>query len=114
MAFKTELTGTTTADGTEQTLVTVTLKGRVSGYLSLENMQAGDTLVLSQYILIDGSYELYASETYTDAQAEDVIYITDKEVGPATRITIRQTAGTNRDYPFVIIRETAGASEFEI
>lgn len=100
-------TGTLSADGTEQTVFTVNpaTAGTAVYYLDLVNMASGDTVVVREKVDVDddGTFSTFASTTFTDAQTESV-------VGPSTdflahssapfRVTVEQTGGTNRDYPF--------------
>jgi len=96
--------GTLTADGSEQTVVeaTGTLEFKLDGYIDLSNMASGDTVVIREYIKIapDGAYVKYAEETYSDAQSLPLLHIVTKPARYGLKITLRQTAGTNRDYPY--------------
>jgi hypothetical protein len=91
--------GTTTADGTEQTLWDVTSDDHFSGAIFTHNMLSGDTLEIRQYILdINAStMRLYAINTLSGAQTATAFYLpflATKE----HKVTIKQTAGTNRAY----------------
>lgn len=99
--------GTITADGTEQDLLEFTEVGRVMGYLDLQNMQAGDTLVIRQYMKLKtgGSYKKYAEEQYSGVQDVPVVYLKPKESDIGMKITIEQTAGVLRDYDYNFVRE---------
>lgn len=99
--------GTLTADGTEQTIDTLTpaAPGVVFWYIDLENMVSGDTVVIRERVDVDGdgTYEIFNTYTYTDAQVAPVISQSENlmtDTGLPVRITLEQTAGTNRSYPW--------------
>jgi len=97
--------GDLTADGTEQTVWDVTTNKWFSGYIDLENMQSGDTTTVKRYIQVRGTgvatLVLEWSETYTDAQtAKKIIYVPPMPSDVEYKVTLQQTAGTNRVYPF--------------
>ena len=98
--------GTLIADGTEQTLVEDTLLSNLSGFISLFNMEIGDTVTIRQYVDMNGDgYRLYADETYNDAQIQPAVYITSKTSNTRMRITLQQTAGTYRQFAYEFNRE---------
>ena len=105
MSFETFASGTITADGSEQTIAEIDETVRISGYISLSNMQAGDTVVIRQYMKINASYEKYKEESYSDSQSEPLIYVQPKEIASSTKITIQQTAGVYRDFDYEFIKE---------
>lgn len=90
--------GNLAADGTEQTLVEYKGVGRVSGYVSLGAMQAGDEVRIRQHMLVNEVFEKYADEKYSDEQDTPVIYITPKETDKGLKVTLQQTAGVLRKY----------------
>jgi len=96
--------GTLTADGSEQTVVeaTGTLEFQLDGYIDLSNMASGDTVVVREYMKIasGGNYVKYAEETYSGAQSIPLLHIVTKPARYALKVTLQQTAGTNRDYPY--------------
>lgn len=100
-------TGTLSADGTEQTIDTLQpgVPGFAFWYVDLENMAAGDTVVIREKVDVDNdsTFEQFQSVTYSDSQTNPVVSqsanlltLADVDV----RITLEQTAGTNRDYPW--------------
>jgi len=98
--------GTLVADGSEQVVMEISGSVRVSGYISLANMEAGDTVVIRQYIrLLNGEYKQYASETYTGAQENPIVYITPKELASAIKVTLQQTSGTYKTFDYLFIKE---------
>jgi hypothetical protein len=98
--------GTLVADGSEQVVMEVSGSVRVSGYISLANMETGDTVVIRQYMkLLNGEYKRYASETYTGAQENPIVYITPKELASAIKVTLQQTSGTYKTFDYLFIKE---------
>jgi hypothetical protein len=87
-------------DGTEKTLVEKTDNkiGLLDGYIDLTPMQAGDTIVIRQYMKIKaaGAYVKYAEISYSDAQSEPLLHVTTKTAKTSIKVTAQQTAGTNR------------------
>lgn len=75
-------------------------------YLSLQNMQTGDTTVVTEYLGIDGTnYEIYYQNTYTGAQTNSAVRFHGKliELNMLYKVTIEQTGGTGRAYPYASI-----------
>jgi len=102
----------TTADGTEQTIYANTsirpfIFRNVN--IDLSNMAAGDTTIIKKYAMIDGTnYRLIQSTTYSGAQTLTGIIVSGNEGGvTGVKITIQQTAGTNRSYPWTYYDEAA-------
>ena len=107
MGFETFAEGTVTANGSEQTLAELTEAVRVSGYISLSQLQAGDTVVLRQYTKLFATWEKYNEESYSGAQANPVIYFTPKEIASSLKVTLQQTAGVLRAFSYKFIKEKA-------
>jgi hypothetical protein len=99
-AFETPVEQSVAMDGTEKTLVekTDSKLGLLDGYIDLTPMQAGDTIVIRQYMQVKaaGSYVKYAEETYSGAQSIPLLHITTKPAKDKIKVTAQQTAGTNR------------------
>lgn len=93
------------ADGSEQVLVEYTEAGRVSGYVDLSDMQLGNKIIIRQYLMVNGSYQKYAEETYENSQNIPIIYITPKETDKGLKVTLQQTAGFMRGYDYRFILE---------
>lgn len=95
------------ADGTEQTLLEFTRLGRISGNVDLSNMQAGDTVIIRQYMKVttNGGWKKYMQESYTDLQSNPLIYITSKETDFGVKITLEQATGVMREYEYNFIKE---------
>lgn len=97
--------GDITADGTEQTVWDVTTNKWFSGYIDLENMQVGDTVVIKRYLQIRSTGAstliLDTQDTYVDAQtSKQIVYFAPMPSDVEYKITLTQTTGTNRVYPF--------------
>jgi len=96
------------ADGTEQEIVLDETGGNplrsIEGFIDFTAMQAGDTIVIREYLKLEsgGSYVKYAEETYSDAQALPACWIDTKPAKYGLRITLEQTAGTNRTFPYLM------------
>jgi hypothetical protein len=97
--------GVIIADGTEQIIINTSEPSIISGYLDLSNMQAGDSVEVREYMLIDSVEHLYADITYTGVQASPIYYITPKPVADAIKITIQQLTGVFRSFYYVIFKE---------
>jgi len=109
-AFDTPIEGTLSADGSEQNLVLDEISGNpqrhLEGYVDLSNMASGDTIVIRQYMKITsgGAYVKYAEETYSGAQSLPLLHIITKPARYGLKITLQQTGGTNRQYPYQFFR----------
>lgn len=93
--------GNLDADGSEQTVVEYAGLGRLSGYIDLSEMQAGDAVEVKEYgvALTGGAYALHASEQYGGAQALPMLHVSPKPSYVAVKVTLRQFAGVFRSYP---------------
>ena len=99
-AFETHVETSVVMDGTEKTLVEKAddKMGLLDGYVDLTPMQAGDTIVIRQYMKVKaaGAYVKYAEETYTGAQTIPLLHVVTKTAKTSIKVTAEQTAGTNR------------------
>jgi hypothetical protein len=97
--------GDLTADGTEQTVWDVTTNKWFKGYVDLENMASGDTVILRRYLKIrsTGVATLVIEDkgTYTNEQVDKKI-ITFAPMGSDVqyKVTLEQTVGTIRVFPW--------------
>lgn len=96
-----------TADGTEQTLLEFADVGRVMGYIDLGNMVEGDNVIIKQYMQVieGGEHRPYADELYSGTQSPPLLYITPKETDFKIKITLQQTSGKYKVYPYNFMRE---------
>ena len=78
----------------------------VEGQVSLQNMQLGDSVTLNTYIAVDGTNQVKSdSLSFSDSQDIPVVRIpaTTLAYNAKFRLTITQTAGTLRSFPYTII-----------
>jgi hypothetical protein len=108
MAIKQISSGVLTADGTQQVIFNNTGSGIFMGYLDMRNMLLGDNILVSEYILVNGNYDLYYDQNYIGVQLDAVLRITPKESTTGVRVTVQQIAGAFRQfaYQFIIIELT--------
>ena len=97
--------GLIVADGTEQIIINTSEPSVISGYLDLSGMQAGDSVEVREYMLIDGVEHLYADVIYTGAQDSPIYYITPKPVADALKLTIQQLTGVFRSFYYIVFKE---------
>lgn len=73
---------------------------RYDGYISLVNMGAGDTVVVSFYVKsqTSGVYKLFSENIISDIQPNPVFYMTPLPNDVGMKITIKQTAGIVRTF----------------
>ena len=100
--------GTLTADGTEQELDTISVNGYYQFSISLANMAAADVVKVRFYkkVKTTGTLSRFHVETYNDAQDEPESPVVDSGpfwVANEFKVTLEQTAGTNRDFDWEIL-----------
>ena len=108
--FIEEAFGTLTATGAEDTIKEIlTTINKLHCFIDLTAMQAGDTIVVRQYMTIKsaGSPIKYAEETFSDVQTLPMLYVVTKPARYGIKITLEQTLGTNRDYDWETFQELA-------
>jgi hypothetical protein len=108
--------GSLTADGTEQTLIIV---NEPLGcwwpnvlFIDLDNMILGDTIIIRIYYRLSdaGTLKLWDSQTFTGADGSlvnlaKILDITFMPNRHGFQVSLQQTAGTNRVYPWEFIAE---------
>ncbi|MBU1173010.1 MAG: hypothetical protein KKD44_25900, partial [Proteobacteria bacterium] len=107
--FTEDSLGTLSATGSEDDIRESTDEGKLHCFIDLSNMVSLDSITVRQFIKIKaaGSYIKYAEEAYTDAQTLPMLYIVTKPSKHGIKITLEQTAGTNRDYDWETFIEKA-------
>jgi len=99
-AFETPVEASIAMTGAELNLIEKTDNkiGLLDGYVDLTPMQAGDTIIIRQYMQIKtaGTYVKYAEETFSEAQTIPLLHIVTKAAKDKVKVTAEQTAGTNR------------------
>jgi len=107
--FKVEGFGTLTATGSEQTIREITRLGKVQGYIDFTNMASGDTTTIRTYMKIKsgGSYIKQGQRVLSDAQSPaNLMYIFEFPTPTyGFKITLEQSAGTNRTYDWMLFFE---------
>jgi hypothetical protein len=77
----------------------------VEGYIDVSELQSGDTLIVKEYINVDGAnLRLYAQNTYSGVQTEPIIRFHSKTFQEGYKVTITQTAGTPRSIKYWFLR----------
>jgi len=123
VASKADTKGTVTPSGlnVETTVYAPGVQGDdaiVEGEVSLQNLAAADTVVVTEYMSVDGTnFEILNQQTFSGVQAEPAIRLVTKLIGPKTggtgggqvyKVTVKQTAGTARAYPFWFVLQVLG------
>ena len=83
----------------------------VEGYIDLSQLASGDSVEVREYIAVDGvNYQLYARVTYSGPVSEPVIRFHAKTLlyNMKYKVTIIQTSGTLRSFPYGFIQEVLG------
>ncbi|KKM91070.1 hypothetical protein LCGC14_1232330 [marine sediment metagenome] len=109
-AFIEEAFGSLLMDATEQTVKEIlTTINKLHCFVDLTPMLASDVVIVRQYmqILTAGSFIKYAEETFNDVQTLPLLYIVTKPARYGIRITLQQTAGTNRTLDWETFQEKA-------
>ena len=80
----------------------------VEGYIDLSALASGDAVVIKEYMAVDGvNLRLYAQVTYNGPVSEPVIRFHTKTFKNEYKVTITQTAGVLRSFPYWFIVEVA-------
>lgn len=89
-------------NGTEQTIFENMELGEYSGYIFLDDMQAGDTITIRVYIKDeeDEAYKLWDSSEYNNVQTKPTTRIPPLAGKVGIKITARQTAGSYREITY--------------
>lgn len=102
--------GDETADGTEETLATITDAGVYQLAIDLSNMADADSIIVRMKIKIrTGSTSLLVHEfVFANAAGDEKIAISPPLIVPHELIcTLEQDAGTNRSYEWAIYQADA-------
>jgi len=96
--------GVMKADGTEQLVFEFERAEpfQLHGWINLKNLEEEDEVWIRQYhrLAVDGEFSLYAKEKYEGKQEEPLVYITPKTSLRPIRITIQQTKGKFKYFPW--------------
>lgn len=90
--------GSTTMDGTELDLFESTELGEYSGYVFLDDLLSGDTIVLKVYVkdVEDDVYKLWLQDEYSGVLSSPALRMEPMIGKVGMKVTAQQTAGTNR------------------
>ena len=116
VASKTRYSGTVTPTdlNVETTVVEIPAQSDdyiIEGYLDLSQLAEGDEVVVKEYIAVDGAnYRLFTQVAYSGVQSEPVIRFHTKTLlyNMGYKVTITQTSGTLRSFPYGFILELMG------
>jgi hypothetical protein len=116
IASKNEYTGSVTpsALNTETTVVEFANVGNTyitEGYIDLGNLASGDVVVITEYIAVDGvNYRIFDQQTFQNAQPKPAVRFHAKTFtsNMKHKVTINQTAGTLRSFPYSFVQEIMG------
>ena len=115
---KTRYQGTVTPSSLNTETTVIEVKGAtddyiMEGYLDLSALQAGDTVVVNEYIAVDGAnYGLFVSNTYSGPVQDPVIRFHTKTLlySMLYKVTVTQTSGTPRSLPYGFLMELLGTA----
>jgi hypothetical protein len=85
----------------------------VEGYLDLSGLQSGDTLEVREYIAVDGTnLRRFLMATCIGPQDDPIIRFHAKVLYKTClyRVTVKQTAGTVRTFPYAFVLEVMGVT----
>lgn len=113
---KTRYIGTVTPQNlqTETTIINLDNQSDdyiIEGYIDLANLQADETVILREYIAVDGTNQRKFIETqYTGILLEPVIRFHAKTIpyNGKYKVTITQMTGSIRSFPYAFILEVMG------
>lgn len=102
VALQEHAVGTLVADGSEQGVTELVGLATLEGWIDLSNMQAGDAVVIKEYVKLKsgGTYILYDSAEYSGVQAKPALHVVKLPAKYGVKVTLQQTAGTNREYDY--------------
>ena len=118
IASKAEYTGSVTpsALNTETTVVEFTAQSDtyiVEGWIDLGSLASGDSVTIKEYVAVDGTnYRTYATVSYSGVVCDPIIRFHSKQLckDMKYKVTITQTAGTLRSFPYGFIQEVMGTA----
>jgi hypothetical protein len=116
IASKTEYTGTVTpsALNTETTVIEIPAQSDtyiVEGWIDLGALASGDAVTIKVYVAVDGvNYRTFATASYSGPVLDPIIRFYSMQLCKSMnyKVTITQTAGTLRSFPYGFILEVMG------
>jgi hypothetical protein len=117
VASKTRYSGTVTPSALNIETVVVDIGAQsddyiVEGWLDLSAMRSGDTVVVCEYVAVDGvNLRRYACIAYSGVQSDPVVRFHSKQLlsHMLYRVTVTQTAGVLRSFPYGFLLEVLGS-----
>ena len=85
----------------------------VEGYIDLSGLQSGDTVVVNEYVALDGAnYRLLYSATVGGPAPQPAVRFHTKTLLSSMRykVTVKQTGGTPRSVPYYFVVEVMGSA----
>ena len=88
----------TMMDGSEQVLFESTELGEYSGWIFLDKLETGDTIVIRVYVkdVEDGTYKLWLQDSYSGVLTCPALHVEPTIGKVGIKVTAQQTAGTYR------------------
>ncbi|GAI84538.1 unnamed protein product [marine sediment metagenome] len=92
---------------TEETILEMVGLGEISGWVSLKNMEDGDKVTIESHVKLGSgsAFELHESDSYSDVQTKSSLRFLNFVGCYGIKITLTQTAGTPRTYPYLFFRK---------
>ena len=80
---------------------------RISGYIDMSKMEAGDTVVLAFYAKVKdgGEFCKYHEETYSGVQTSPLLQIKEVLASQGAKLTMQQTAGVSKSFDYEFFEE---------
>jgi hypothetical protein len=118
IASKTEYTGTASpsALNTETTVVEIIAQSDtyiVEGWMDLGALASGDAVTIKVYVAVDGTnYRTYTTVSYSGPVSDPIIRFHSMQFCKSMKykVTVTQTAGTLRSFPYGFILEVMGTT----
>lgn len=85
----------------------------VEGYIDLSGLQSGDSIIIYEYIAVDGeNYRLFLNVTIQGPVSEPVQRFHTKTLlyNMKYKVAIKQTSGTVRSFQYKFIKEVLGTA----
>ena len=100
---------------TETTVVEITAQSDdyiVEGWIDLKALTSGDTVIIREYVAVDGvNYRTFLTASYSGPVSDPIIRFHSKQFtyDMKYKVTITQIAGTLRSFPYRFILEVMGS-----
>ena len=117
VASKTRYTGSVTPSALNTETVVVDIGAQsddyiVEGWIDLGALASGDAVAIREYIAVDGvNYRTYATVSYSGPVSDPIVRFHAKTLtyNMKYRVTVTQTSGTLRSFPYGFVLEVMGA-----